>query len=288
MADYSVSGDFGQVKFFDACVNSGRFCSLDHISRFGWHKVNEKYHINRLANSGCNHLLIVTLSGRGNVIVGEKEFVATPQTVVVIPSDKQNSYCGVMGEEWEFYWIHYYGKNADQFTKDITREDQYLFEIDCKMLDLLIERTKNSLLVGTQREIKEAQTLSKIFYMLLSASFGNEQNPQKETDIVNAMIEFLKNAEGEFCLTSLADHFHYSREHTIRLFKSVTGMTPYYYWESLRLEECCMMLESGSASMLEIALKSGFKNVNNFSRQFKKTFGVSPTKYRKLYGLFKN
>lgn len=288
MIDYSTSGDFGQVKFFDTCVNSDRFSSIDHISRFGWHRVNEKYHISRSANSGCNHLLLITVSGHGEVSVGDKRFLATPRTVTIIPKDKKNSYCGTMDEEWEFYWLHYYGKNADMFTEDITRDGRYLFNIDGKMLDLLIERMKSSSLVGAERETKESQMLSKIFYMLLNTSLDNEQKTEKETYIVNKMISFLRDTEGEFHLGALADSFHYSKEHTIRMFKNITGMTPYHYWQSLRLEKCCMMLESTEDSISEIALKCGFNNANNFSKQFKSALGITPTKYKKLYGLFKN
>lgn len=288
MMDYSVSGEFGQVKLFNTCVNSGRFTALDHISRFGWHKVNEKYQISRSVDSGCNHLLLITLSGRGNVTVDGKSFAAVEQTVTVIPGNTNNAYGGVQGEEWEFYWIHYYGTNADRFTKDITQNGQYVFHLDGKILDSLMDRLQSGTPVGTEQELKEAQLLSKILYLLLHESVETEPKTEKETDVVKAMIAQLQQTQGEFHLSALTDHFHYSKEHIIRLFKSVTGMTPYHYWQRLRLEECCMLLESTSKPMSEIALQCGFANVNNFSKQFKKAFGMTPTKYKQLYGLFQN
>lgn len=48
-----------------------------------------------------------------------------------------------------------------------------------------------------------------------------------------------------------------------------------------RIEFSCYMLKNTKASVKEIALKSGFNNVDYFSVAFKKQCGVSPLKYRK-------
>ncbi|MBS1412663.1 MAG: hypothetical protein HPZ00_05025 [Christensenellaceae bacterium] len=39
MRDYSVSGDFGQVKFYNTGRPSGRYKSAAHILNMGWHRV---------------------------------------------------------------------------------------------------------------------------------------------------------------------------------------------------------------------------------------------------------
>lgn len=49
----------------------------------------------------------------------------------------------------------------------------------------------------------------------------------------------------------------------------------------LRLEHAKQLLQDTDTPVTEIAMQSGYQNVSYFIRSFKKTYGVSPLKYRK-------
>ncbi len=66
-----------------------------------------------------------------------------------------------------------------------------------------------------------------------------------------------------------------------KLFKEITGTSPISYALSLRLKKAAEMLESDYSSISDIAYSLGYNNVYEFSKSFKKSFGVSPSEYQK-------
>lgn len=53
------------------------------------------------------------------------------------------------------------------------------------------------------------------------------------------------------------------------------------YVTYLRLEHAKQLLQNSDIPVTEVAMLSGYQNVSYFIRSFKKTYGVSPLKYRK-------
>ena len=66
-----------------------------------------------------------------------------------------------------------------------------------------------------------------------------------------------------------------------RVFKSATGDSPHVYILRKRVEYASQLLQSNEYSILEIALSSGFSDASNFSKQFKKFTGQTPSNYRR-------
>lgn len=73
-----------------------------------------------------------------------------------------------------------------------------------------------------------------------------------------------------------------SASHFKQLFKRKTGSSPMAYLHNLRLKKAREQL-SDTQSFLqikEIAANCGFTNDSHFSREFKKTYGIAPVKFR--------
>lgn len=69
-----------------------------------------------------------------------------------------------------------------------------------------------------------------------------------------------------------------------RKFVRETGDTPARYLEKLRLEAARTLLESGDLPLKAVAADSGFGTPIRLIQAFERTFGLSPTAYRKLHG----
>lgn len=69
-------------------------------------------------------------------------------------------------------------------------------------------------------------------------------------------------------------HFH-------RIFKMNTGEGTYKYVQRLILERAARNLIYTTSSIINIAMEAGYECPGDFSRAFKKLFGLSPSKYRK-------
>ena len=68
-----------------------------------------------------------------------------------------------------------------------------------------------------------------------------------------------------------------------RRFRKTFNQTPSKFLIRYRLTRASHELIQNDSSMSEIALNSGFFDHSHFSREFKKVYGVSPTKYRNKY-----
>jgi len=65
-----------------------------------------------------------------------------------------------------------------------------------------------------------------------------------------------------------------------QLFKMETGLSPIQYVKRLRLEAAADLLRTSFLSIKEVIFQSGARDVSNFVRDFKKVYGLTPTKYR--------
>lgn len=100
---------------------------------------------------------------------------------------------------------------------------------------------------------------------------------------INKVLSFIdENLNKELSLQKISNVAFYSPFHLHRLFKAITNETLNSYITRKRIERTAMMLiHNKEFSVAEIAEKYGFKNDSTFSRTFKKTYGQSPSKFRK-------
>lgn len=89
------------------------------------------------------------------------------------------------------------------------------------------------------------------------------------------------NIDRQLTVKDIAGHVHVNASHLSRKFKSETGMTIVDYINRRRVEESKLYLETGSASITEVALMVGYSDLNYFGRVFRKVTGMSPSEYVK-------
>ena len=103
-----------------------------------------------------------------------------------------------------------------------------------------------------------------------------------EDATINAMISYLmENLNQELTLDSLAQRFHLSKYHLGRKFQQYTGLTIYQFIMKKRLIFSRSLLFDGAAP-LEACMESGFGDYSNFSKAFKREYGISPGNINKL------
>ncbi|HEY7786262.1 MAG TPA: helix-turn-helix transcriptional regulator [Pyrinomonadaceae bacterium] len=88
------------------------------------------------------------------------------------------------------------------------------------------------------------------------------------------------NLHRELSLGGLARSVNLSVWRFSHIFRSDVGMSPIQYLRFLRMERARILLETSFLSIKEIAHNVGLNDESHFVRDFKKTYGTSPTLYR--------
>lgn len=85
----------------------------------------------------------------------------------------------------------------------------------------------------------------------------------------------------EFDMDSIAQAVSLSRYHFARLFKKHTGMTPYSYYQDIKLRRLKEALCNTNLSITEAFATCGMAYSGNFARVFREKVGMTPSQYRK-------
>jgi len=103
---------------------------------------------------------------------------------------------------------------------------------------------------------------------------------------VEKIVEMMRaDVRGELTLTEFAHSVNLSVWRLSHIFKSDVGMPPIKYLKLLRMERAKGLLESSFLSVKEIAFQVGLNDESHFVRDFKSTYGHSPTTYRAQFKL---
>jgi len=86
--------------------------------------------------------------------------------------------------------------------------------------------------------------------------------------------------EEEITLNELAQAAGLSPSHFCSLFRKTLGTTPHQFVLGRRIQHATTLLSDPSRSILDVALASGFRTHQHFSRIFHRFTGASPSGYR--------
>jgi AraC-like DNA-binding protein len=109
-------------------------------------------------------------------------------------------------------------------------------------------------------------------------------NNRKDTDRIHKVFEFImKNYRHEIYLQEIASVLNMSPVSFSRFFKHHTRKTFSEYVTEIRISNACSLLMEDNESISQISYSSGFENLSNFYRHFRKITGVIPKDYRKRF-----
>jgi len=91
----------------------------------------------------------------------------------------------------------------------------------------------------------------------------------------------LENLEGDISIQDVAQACDLSRGYFIRAFRQTTGMTPYQWLLSERINRARELLRVSNAPLAEVAIACGFADQSHFTRVFSNIVGVTPGNWRR-------
>lgn len=186
---------------------------------------------------------------------------------ILLSYDLLKEYC----PEIDLYYFDFEGnEEAEERVKkliikcaDIYTKKKEFYELE---LSIILREICYILLKDCKR-IKEESSLARY-------------EDKSSINIKKAISYMEENYDLELSLKDIASEIGMVPTYFSRFFKKSTGENFYCYLNKIRLYHAYKELMNTDASITEIALNNGFKNVKSFIEAFKKVYKITPAKYK--------
>ena len=185
---------------------------------------------------------------------------------------------------WEEFWIGFKGSYPDLIM------NKYFFDPKTPFVDVGLNEPLlilfNRLLEAVQHATPGySQIISGITLEILGlvhAISAHEELSENPTQQLISKATFLlrKSLDQPVNMKDLARELLMSYSKFRKEFKNITGLSPYEYHLTLRMNMAKELLNSTTLNISEIASQTGFESVFYFSKLFKRKVGLSPKHYR--------
>ncbi|WP_419871175.1 AraC family transcriptional regulator [Candidatus Pristimantibacillus sp. PTI5] len=143
-----------------------------------------------------------------------------------------------------------------------------------------------SIHIPTPDHFETVQELNEVFFSLFDdiQTKLSTKRSTKQGDLIRKINELIHKeyANPNLSLNWIADELDMSSIYLSRVYKQQTLAAIVDVINNVRLERAKEYLESTDCSIVDIAVKSGYTSSSYFHRMFKKSFGVTPSDYRKM------
>ncbi len=92
----------------------------------------------------------------------------------------------------------------------------------------------------------------------------------------------LENTAAHLTAEDIAERLGCTAPTLKKYFRKVYGMPMYSYLQDIRMKKAAEDIKGTYRSIADIAYEAGYQNQSKFCSLFKKTYGVTPTEYRRL------
>jgi len=129
-------------------------------------------------------------------------------------------------------------------------------------------------------KILEEMALAKDYKLLASEAYKTSVALGTEQRLAKILNYIQLNYQNEISVGDLAKKFNMNTSALCRYFKEKTSKPIVQYVNEMRVGYACKLLLDQALTVSEICYASGFNNIANFNRMFKRINGCSPKVYR--------
>lgn len=257
-----------------------------HITDIGYYPRAE-HHFRKREFSIPQYVFIYCVEGKGWFSVNNERCQITGNQCFILPANVPHSYGADKKDPWTIYWIHFRGELAAYYASRL------LVPIDIKPSIYsringrlnLFEEIYHTLESGYSKE-NLLYTCSAFHHFLGTIcylqQYRNATNDDISNDMVDATIHFMKENIGKkLSILEIACHTGYSVSHFSSVFNSRTGHSPVNYFNLLKIQYACNLIDCTDIKINQVCYKIGIEDCYYFSRLFSKIMGMSPREYRK-------
>jgi len=121
------------------------------------------------------------------------------------------------------------------------------------------------------------------YKLLCSIGFVERINEPKEDRLQKVHDYVMNNFHDKVDLIKASEKANMNPSSFSRYFKQKNGKTFSQYVNEIRLGYACKLLLKDQFSVTEVCFESGFNNISNFNKQFKRYYNMPPKEYKKKF-----
>lgn len=236
-----------------------------------------------------NHYLFhYVISGRGVLMVNEKEYLITAGHGFLIEPGHITIYRADETEPWEYTWIEFDGLRVRESlrTAGISMSNPVYTPAGQGAARLLREQM---LYIVEHHEDSPTRLVGQGFLFLdqlvQSSSHKQTHSEKRLRDfyIKEAMSFIELNYRRDISVEDIAGACGLNRSYFGKLFRTAMGEPPQTFLLRYRMNVAAQMLRESRMPIGEIAVCVSYENQLHFSRAFKGVYGVSPREYRQTH-----
>ena len=242
-------------------LNNRHFHDLNPID-YGWENcvpghcfgpAIRRYTLLHYVEQGCG---VLYKNNTAHPVHEGEVFIILPGEVTRYVADQNNP--------WVYRWIAFDGELSALFST---------LPPVVKLSSVLFPRVSN---MQESQGIVEYMLAGQL-YVMMSELFASGKH---RNHYVRQVKDYIRSSYmREISVEQIAESLNLDRRYLSRLFKEKTGQTMQGYLVSVRMEEARRFLSEGRG-VAETATLCGYNDAFNFSKMFKRTYGVSPAKWK--------
>ena len=267
------------------------YCSIDYPENYNmyihWHNEME---------------IVYQALGRSEFHINDLYFELNEGEVTLVPAEAIHSANSTTGKNFTFYSLVF--NPLFLCTKKVDACDAKYLEpiIKGRWISPVVlreEKTNEKNAIDSVKKIIDIHKkhdkayelgiksfLFDFFYKLIThdlLKFDTNEYYHEENQInkiKNALLFIHENYSEKTTLNLLAKECNMSEYYFAHYFKKVTKMTPVEYLNDYRIKKACLLIKNSDLNIIDIAYETGFNNLSNFNRIFKKVMKTTPSSFR--------
>ncbi len=226
-------------------------------------------------------------NGQRTLSCKNKEYRIARGDIVLFQPEDNHACVQSDGGTFDYRGFHISKHIMLDLTQEITGKRElpgFSQPVICDEEILWYLRQLHEQIMGDGSDIEKEETL----LLLMSALMQTYGQPPEccgsaDTQAIEQACAWMRRHLAErISLDQICENAGCSKSTLLRAFTKAKGITPYRYFETIRMNKAKALLEQG-VPPIEVAMQTGFSDQSHFTNCFSSVIGLSPGTYREIF-----